>query len=393
MPWALLLLSLPAAPPPLPPGRSVPGSHPPHAIDTVADFTNPTDASHRIPEDFYSIRPHQSTREDHIQSVPNNKTSSIPIQPPPSAYPSTSKLPKFLRVPASRDRSKSVAETSTASLTSTSDGSTAKTRKSRFLSRNADAPSPAPTSGEQDAEHEETLVIVEPVTIPRPRRPTGWGAGSPTSSSRIGDLPTCLSGWFSHTFSTSSTDLSLPSLLSHSALGLGMDGAGPPKRAAGAAALLAASKHGKGHLDKAMCYLLDSDATPDKCMDPIWRLGVRHGGWEPPLRAIPSVVPSNANSNSNSLSSSRRILMSSVSSASDMTVHQGGGAGGQAIQWSPEFFADFMLRVWLTYCVQFEPIRDGRLADLTGESAEFLGGTLRKRGSRGGEGGAGGGRK
>ncbi|KAG6905650.1 hypothetical protein DXG01_001444 [Tephrocybe rancida] len=357
--------------------------------------------------------------------MPNNKTSSTPIQPPPSPYPSTSKLPKFLRAPASRDRSKSVAETSTTSLASTSsDGSTAKARKSRFLSRrSADAPSPAPTPGEQYAEHEETPVIVEPVTIPRPHRPTGSGASSPTSpvsptsspppnrphltslyastpsssssSSRIGDLPTRLSGWFSHTFSTSSTDLSLPSLLSHSASGSGMGGAGSPKRATGAAALLAAAKHGKGHLDKAMRYLLDSDATPDRCEDPIWILGVRHGGWEPPLPTIPSVVPSN--SNSNSLSSSSRSLRSSVSSASDMTVHQGpggkGGPGGQAIQWPPEFYADFTSRVWLTYRAQFEPIRDGRLADLTGESAEFLGGTPGKRGSREGEGGAGGGRK
>ncbi|KAG6916688.1 hypothetical protein DXG01_005813 [Tephrocybe rancida] len=182
----------------------------------------PTDASHRVPEDFILFdhtNPHAKT----ALKMPDNKTPTTPIQPLPSAYPSTSKLPKFLRVPASRDRSKSVAETSTTSLASTSDGSTAKARKSRLLSqRSTDAPSLAPTPGEQDPEHEEAPVIVEPVAILRPHRSTGSGASLPTllvsptsspppewaqhhlsslyastpspssSSSRISDLPTRL---------------------------------------------------------------------------------------------------------------------------------------------------------------------------------------------------------
>ena len=31
-----------------------------------------------------------------------------------------------------------------------------------------------------------------------------------------------------------------------------------------------------------MRYLLDSDATPDKCTDPIWSLGLEHPGYESP---------------------------------------------------------------------------------------------------------------
>jgi hypothetical protein len=34
----------------------------------------------------------------------------------------------------------------------------------------------------------------------------------------------------------------------------------------------AAARHGSRHLDRAVCYLLDSDA--DRCADPIWLLGV-----------------------------------------------------------------------------------------------------------------------
>jgi cysteine protease ATG4 len=61
--------------------------------------------------------------------------------------------------------------------------------------------------------------------------------------------------------------------------------------------LLAAAKHGKGHLDKAMRYLLDSDATPDKCTDPIWLLGVQHPGYEPPVPALPNVVATSPSDN------------------------------------------------------------------------------------------------
>ncbi|KAG6829650.1 hypothetical protein H0H87_010591 [Tephrocybe sp. NHM501043] len=350
------------------------------------------------------------------QYAPNPAPTPTPPPQSPSPAPSisvsssTSKLPKFLRAPGSRDRAKSVAEASTTSLASTSSEGSSKGRKSRFLGRrSADVTAiAAGGSGGTGTLVDEAPIIVEPVPIPHSRRtiipslnsnsssqtsPTSPSSASPpmnalshmslyastptssSSSSRIGDLPTRLSGWFSHTFSSSSTDLSLPSLLaastssSNSNFGMGTS----PKRSAGASALLAAAKHGKGHLDKAFRYLLDSDATPDKCTDPIWILGVKHVGWEPPLPTLPSVHQAN-------LGSSTRSLRSSVSSASDITVKEGGGNTGKGVQgqqqpqWPLEFYADFTSRVWLTYRSQFEPIRDGRLADLTGESAEYLGG-------------------
>ncbi|KAG6908071.1 hypothetical protein DXG01_006260 [Tephrocybe rancida] len=110
--------------------------------------------------------------------MPNNKTPSTPIQSPPA--PSTFKLPKFLRAPALRDRSKFVVEISTTSLASTfSDESTAKARKSCFLTRRSTRL--APTPGEHDPDQKEAPMIVEPVAIPRPHRPTGSGASSLTS--------------------------------------------------------------------------------------------------------------------------------------------------------------------------------------------------------------------
>ncbi|KAG5331597.1 hypothetical protein C0989_007854, partial [Termitomyces sp. Mn162] len=238
----------------------------------------------------------------------------------------------------------------------------------------------------------EPPIIVEPVTIPRLRRalsptPPSSPSTSPprislyastpgTSTSRLTDLPTRLSGWFSHTFSTSTTDLSLPSLLastsstsSQSYFTNSTSNVSPgtsPKRSVGANALLTAAKHGKGHLDKAMRYLLDSDAMPDKCTDPIWILGVKHPGWEPPP---PSNTLATTASLSPSLSSSTKSMRSSVSSVSDATQGQGGGGKAGGIQWPPVFYADFTSRIWLTYRSHFTPIRDVRLGDLDGVDA------------------------
>ncbi|KAJ3791837.1 DNA polymerase phi-domain-containing protein [Lentinula aff. detonsa] len=67
---------------------------------------------------------------------------------------------------------------------------------------------------------QETPVIVEPVPVPSPRQlnrpPSSETSHSTSPSSRMGDFSTRLSGWFSHTFSTSSTDLSLPALIAQS---------------------------------------------------------------------------------------------------------------------------------------------------------------------------------
>ncbi|KAH7879200.1 uncharacterized protein C8R40DRAFT_583107 [Lentinula edodes] len=340
----------------------------------------------------------------------------------PSPAPS-SKLPKFLQ--KSRDRSKSVNEgvLSSPELPSTPSPSSS-ARPSR---KNTRIP---------EEFGEETPVIVEPVSIPSPRqrnrpdRPPSLETSHSTSpSARMGDLPTRLSGWFSHTFSTSSTDLSLPTILAQSNTVSTGSTSSPRARMTGASALLTAAKHGKGHLDKAMRYLLDSDATPDKCTDVIWILGVQHPGYEPPLvqsqpppssftsgtlgrrGSVASTTASDqshghkrsrsrgqhahsssiTHSGSQFLSQSQppssspsQSLSSSVSSATAtpsasvynpaLSTSSTQSATSKDLKpganWPPDFYADFTSRIWLTYRSHFPPIRDSNLQELTPPACE-----------------------
>ncbi|KAF4609884.1 hypothetical protein D9613_010198 [Agrocybe pediades] len=254
----------------------------------------------------------------------HTQTPSSPVpssSSPPLHQNSTSKLPRFLQNKAARDRSKSVTDPGPGASGSSPTGSagsgspspepfsqqsqnTPKPKKtSKFLSinkkssnANAEPTVPMPPQPHQQQHQEASMemdeppVIVEPVPIPRPRTRSERPVVNPehssvptlcssaSSTSRIGDLPTRLSGWFTQTFSTSSTtDLSLPSVLAQQAQSPRKLGGG-----GGASALLTAAKHGTGHLDKAMRYLFDSDAVPDKCTDLFWLLGVQHLGYEPP---------------------------------------------------------------------------------------------------------------
>lgn len=325
-----------------------------------------------------------------------SRHSPSPSSPTPHH---ASKLPKFLQKQANRDRSKSMTDpagsASTSSLASGSSSSTSpeasstapqtpkSSRKSKFLSgkdkdekprRSSEVTldPPITTPSTKPDEMDEPPVIIEPVNIPRARtrseRPLSTASdmahlslySSTSSTSRIGDLPTRLSGWFSHTFSTSTTDLSLPAILSQS------QSASPKGK--GSSALLTAARHGKGHLDKAVRYLLDSDSTPDKCTEPIWLLGVQHPGYEPPPSPPPSAASMSASPRRGSGSPpSFRSSMSSASNSSttELSLSQSSSKHhNPAANWPPVFYADFTSRVWLTYRSQFTPIRDTRLADL-----------------------------
>lgn len=352
-----------------------------------------------------------------MSSSKQSRQPQSPVSPP--STPHGSKLPKFLQK-QSRDRSKSLADNnSTPSAASSSSsiadslkaGSVLKTSIIRRSSKRhqpsssrdrrrqsqdiPDSPDVEELGEEQASRHEgadETPVIVEPDTepvivepgaVPRSRarsdRPlsdnystVAYHPSTSASSSRLSEIPSRLSGWFSHAFSTSSTDLSLPSLLSQQHLAA--VAAGSPKKSS---ALLTVAKHGKGHLDKAMRYLLDSDATPDKCSEPIWLLGVEHPGYEPDPIATSSQASLGRRS---SVESSRRSPSSFRSSTStspiaipgaDPSLSQSqplssssGKDKDPSRNWPPVFYADYTSRIWLTYRSQFIPIRDITLEEL-----------------------------
>jgi cysteine protease ATG4 len=157
------------------------------------------------------------------------------------------------------------------------------------------------------------------------------------STSRLPDIPTRLSGWFQHAFNASATDLSLPHLINT----IPPPSSSPKGKSS---ALLTAAKHGKGHLDKAMRYPLDSDSTPDKCTDPIWLLGVQHPSYKPPPPEAASPTLSRSGSvNSRRAASFRTSTSSTVTTAAPLGGGNNGLSSSQTssknpgAHWPPEF--------------------------------------------------------
>ncbi|KAF9237215.1 cysteine protease required for autophagy [Melanogaster broomeanus] len=300
-----------------------------------------------------------------------------------------SKLSKFLQK-QSRDRSKSLTDSaatdSTTSVASSSSsvhashGSSemsqsypSSSKLGRFGGGKPKEDKISPAEEDSDHEDDETPVIVEPSDSPRARtrtdrpyntisdiRPSASMYAS-SSSARISDLPTRLSGWLSHTFSSSSTDLTLPAILSQSHMAA--QGASSPRTKTNP--LLTAAKQGKGHFDRAMRFLLDSDSMPDKSTEPIWLLGVQHLGYEPP----PPHTPGRRASGESRRSPSFRSHTSSSATVSELSQSQPPSAKNPAANWPPVFYADFTSRIWLTYRNQFAPIRDSTLSTLDSDLA------------------------
>jgi cysteine protease ATG4 len=338
-----------------------------------------------------------------MSSSGKSSKHSPSLSSPPPTPSHGSKLPKFLQ---KRDRSKSVVESepgAASSSSSISESSKSPTStKSSIIRKSSKKASPRETEERQqdtvmaDVDQsgveqrqsqeagEETPVIVEPIAVPRPRTRTDRPLSdnypsvpsyySSSSNTRLTDLPSRLSGWFSHTFSSSSTDLSLPHLLSQQHLA-SSNSASPKGKSS---ALLTAAKHGKGHLDKAMRYLLDSDAVPDKSTDPIWLLGVEHIGYEPNPPTPPAAGRRSSIGSRRSPTSSRSSTLSSPTSAmpgGDPALSQSQPAPSSTPKdpgrhWPPVFYADYTSRIWLTYRSQFLPIRDISLEELNSSSVD-----------------------
>ncbi|KAJ6522191.1 hypothetical protein DFH09DRAFT_1251014 [Mycena vulgaris] len=323
-----------------------------------------------------------------------------------------SKLPRFLQSPAQRDRSKSLSvdrppssASSSASHATSSSGSGG--RRFLGLGRDKDG-SGSTTTSSKDKERERQRIreqeraapsAVELLTLhesqqsqsptendfdsppssyggtarPRTRseRHFSFSASTPPSStghaetlalqrtpSRLGEGPlaTRLSGWFAH-LAGSTSDLSLAATisgsLSHaSALASSTSSA----RTAGRKSEGGSGGGGGGSktslLDKAVRYLLDGDAAPDRSTAPIWLLGVQLPGWGP--------------------ADDRRLLAASTSAThpgshshhkhAHAHAHADGGVDGEggadAGAWPAAFHAHFYAQVWCTYRAGFEPIRD-----------------------------------
>ena len=327
--------------------------------------------------------------------------SSKPRHSSSASTPNTSKLPKFLQSKQTRDRSRSMIDPASGGgsiASSSSHGSSInlegqaspsssqtprrKGSKLTGVKESSSQPHDADISEDfstADDSTDEPPIIVEPVS-PRVRmrseRPLSSVSDnhlsyyqSSHSTSRLSDIPTRLSGWFQHAFNSSATDLSLPHLINT----IPPPSSSPKGKSS---ALLTAAKHGKGHLDKAMRYLLDSDSTPDKCTDPIWLLGVQHPGYEPP----PPEAASPTVSRSGSVNSRRAPSFRTSASSSAISSPVGGNNALSPSQtssnknpgahWPPEFYADFTSRVWITYRSHFYPIRDSSLTILEREQAE-----------------------
>ena len=318
----------------------------------------------------------------HSSTSPSISSPHLPASVPPSA----SKLPKFLhRQP--RDRAKSTADLLPPPPSSTAGPSSSTTSQVNHGKVTVRKSSRLFGLKEKD-EHPDPPAIVEPSPLPpssrsrfssehRPMSSVSDGGAYSTiypssPSGRLSDLPSRLSGWLSHTLTGSSTDLSLPSLLSQSQLQSAAAVVSPKSKSVG---LLTAARHGKGHLDKAVRYLLDSDAQPDKCTDPIWLLGVLHPGYEPPpstLPLSPSTPPPTRRDSSDSRRSpsSRRSSGSSSHSHSTINTSQSGSSNKHTPSWPPAFYSDFTSRIWLTYRSHYSPIRDVSLASLDAEPSE-----------------------
>lgn len=320
-----------------------------------------------------------------------------------SSPPSGSKLTKFLHkagAGAARDRSKSVTDPPGARAPSPSFDAASQLSKgdasgsgrsrgslivpksvSKFVDRSRaslDVDRSAPTSPPADEDDElfstpaDSPVVVEPPSArPRPPRPGQADAALlyAAPAARITDLPSRLSGWFSHTFAGgSSPDLSLPGLLA-TVPSSPVKGSGKPPNP-----LLTAAKHGKGHLDKAMRYLLDSDATPDRCPDPIWILGVQHVGYDPTASPGPPDARTSADARRSPVL--RAVASASTDSLAAQQLAHVQAPKNPAALWPAAFYADFSTRVWLTYRSHYQPIRDTSLSQLEKEIGQAVANTM-----------------
>ncbi|KAF8174976.1 peptidase family C54-domain-containing protein [Mycena galopus ATCC 62051] len=246
-----------------------------------------------------------------------------------------------------------------------------RTRSERHFSASTPPPSNSSHSGSSNGHaHDVTLA----------RSPSRLGAD--------GALATRLSGWFAH-LAGSTSDLSLAATISGSLTGVGNTAAAlSPRKDAKASSTSkkdktsdagATAKSGGGKtslLDKAVRYLLDGDAAPDRSTDDIWLMGVCLPGWGPEDEARVAAAAANPHSSSTSshphphlhasTSKQRRSGSKTRDASSPHATSHDAHADAldpdtqlpDAGPWPAAFHAAFYAHVWCTYRAGFEPIRD-----------------------------------
>ncbi|WVO18447.1 hypothetical protein L204_106164 [Cryptococcus depauperatus] len=224
-------------------------------------------------------------------------------------------------------------------------------------------------------------------------------AGSSNSLRSPETFPAKMSTWFSHLLSTT-----------ESSAGLSETIISPIRKQPSVASSLFNAARQKAV--EGVRHLLDSEATPDKCMETIWVRGVDHLGWRPvtpengPL-ALPVEYPENRRSSVSSNrpsptvfrpSSWRRsnaphpahvfppqpnspaagscpntsitnlfngsalsLALPGGSPSMDREKYDGGDSpskkkGKEAVRWPEQFYDDFKSTIWCTYRTQYAPI-------------------------------------
>ncbi len=204
--------------------------------------------------------------------------------------------------------------------------------------------------------------------------------GSPPS--RLTEIPGRLSGWFQHTFS-STTDLhsNLPNMIPSSTPAHLLSQSISPSTFNSKSSRLGANSPGrsimshipgKAGVERVVRYFLDSDAAqPDKCTDSIWILGVEHQGYDPSLvlRDVPTRIRRDSTDSASIISRQSNRREHSGSSSLDRSQLSPSPGKQQQPQlrelgWPPSFYDDFTSRVWLTYRSHYSAIRDQPLSSL-----------------------------
>ncbi|KAJ7189878.1 hypothetical protein GGX14DRAFT_701934 [Mycena pura] len=257
--------------------------------------------------------------DDENESPEYHSTANVP-PPPPTAY-STARL---------RTRSDRAFSASTPAPSSSSSHSS--------HSHSSHAP---PNAGASETLH---------VT----RSPSRMGLDAAPLASRLG-------GWFAHLAGSSTSDLSLTSTIgAAAALATSTSRAA---RSASSSSSKAARKSDTGGgaggsktglLDKAVRYLLDGDAAPDRSSAEIWLMGVRLPGWATEDEERITLASSSSSHSHSGHSHSSRSHSSHGHSSHSHPIELDPDPG----PWPAAFHAAFFAQVWCTYRAGFEPIRD-----------------------------------